>query len=303
MKLNYHISPDFDDRPLRPLAPPCSSLLPHVHTPLLLLLEAQWSGWSSKDQSSLPWQDQNHYSLMVIAPTSFAVPTCHWACSTPNRAEGSPRRSDNSDGKVRFTFARRAIFVSKSLARFDFWLYFCQVRLPPEPGSDGVSPPVCATVFCLHAGIIRYHCWIALFLMDLISGAVHAGGSQEPRDVEGSHGDRERHPAEDWQVCHHYHHHDIILRTIITNHHKCKMPSSFIIVFSSFSFASLWFSGLGSGLSLVISSKRGFIFTNIFIFNDVMMHSPGHRPIHCLQNPAWTWHDPCTKVGGFIKWT
>ena len=114
------------------------------------------------------------------------------------------------------------IFVSISFARFDFWLYFCQVRLPPEPGSDGVSPPVCSPVLCLHAGIIRYHCWIALFLMDLISGAVHAGGSQEPRDVEGSHGDRERHPAEDWQVCHHYHHHDIILRTIITNHHKCK---------------------------------------------------------------------------------
>ena len=219
MKLNYHISPDFDDRPLRPIAPPCSSLLPHVHTPLLLLLEAQWSGWSSKDQSSLPLQDQDHYSLMVIAPMSFAVPTCHWACSTPNRAEGSPRRSNNSDGKVRLArcnFCFHIYLLPGSI----FYYIFCQVRLPPEPGSDGVSPPVCSPVFCLHAGrqcIIRYHCWIVLCPpTDLISGAVHVGGSQEPRDVEGSDGDGERHPAEDWQVCHHYHHHYIILRTIIT---------------------------------------------------------------------------------------
>ena len=110
--------PDFDNWPLCPIAPPCSSLLPHVHSSIMLLLEAQWSGWSSKDQSSLPLQDQNHYSLMVIAPMSFAVPTCHWACSTPNRAEGSPRRSNNSDGKVRFTFAR---------CNFCFHI-FCQVR-------------------------------------------------------------------------------------------------------------------------------------------------------------------------------
>ena len=67
-------------------------------------------------QSSLQLQDQNHYSLMVIAPI---VPTCHWACSTPNRAEGSPRRSNNSDGKVRLTICQTCNFCFQ---------IFCQVR-------------------------------------------------------------------------------------------------------------------------------------------------------------------------------
>ena len=225
---------------------------------------------------------------------SFAVPTCHWACSTPNRAEGSPRRSNNSDGKVRLTFAR-CDFCFHIFCQVRFLIiFFCQVRLPPEPGSDGVSPPVCSSVFCLHAGIIRYHCWIALFLMDLISGAVHAGGSQEPRDVEGSHGDGERHPAEDWQVCHHDHHHYIILRTIITTNANASIIHHCFLQLLLCLTLVLWPRQRPLSGNLIL--KRGIIFTNIFIFNDVMLHSPGHRPIHCLQNPAWTWHDPRTKV-------
>ena len=194
---------------------------------------------------------------------SFAVPTCHWACSTPNRAEGSPRRSNNSDGKVRLTFARCNFPYLLPGSIFDYILY--QVRLPPEPGSDGFSPPVCSSVFCLHAGIIRYHCWIALCLisngLDLrcctcwrLSRTPRRWRVSRRQRVTSSRGLTSLSSlSSPW-----YYFED--------NYHQSpqmQMPSSFIIVFSSFSFASLWFSGLGSGLSLVISSKREFTFTNI----------------------------------------
>ena len=191
---------------------------------------------------------------------SFAVPTCHWACSTPNRAEGSPRRSNNSDGKVRLTFAR-CDFCFHIFCQVRFLIiFFCQVRLPPEPGSDGVSPPVCSSVFCLHAGII--HCWIALCLisngLDLrcctcwrLSRTPRRWRVSRRRRATSSRGLTSLSSlSSPW-----YYFED--------NYHQSpqmQMPSSFIIVFSSFSFASLWFSGLGSGLSLVISSWRGELF-------------------------------------------
>ena len=112
-------------------------------------------------------------------------------------------------------------------------------------------------------------------------------------------------------------------------------------VISSFSFASLWFSGLGSGLSLVIWrwhwcywawcwccwawcwcywALLGWYYWEwcwcywawFWCYSALfwcfwkrcwcywgwlhLMHLSGDRPIHCLQNPAWAWHDSHTEV-------
>ena len=44
--------PDAYDRPVRSVAPSCPALLPHVHSPLLLLLQAFWSGDGHRYSSS-----------------------------------------------------------------------------------------------------------------------------------------------------------------------------------------------------------------------------------------------------------
>ena len=128
--------------------------------------------------------------------------------------------------------------------------------------------------------------------MDLISGAVHAGGSQEPRDVEGSDWNGERHPAEDWQVCHHDHHHDIILRTIFTTNanaiiiHHCFLQLLLCLTLV------LW--PRQRPLSGNFILKRGFIFSNIFIFkwcHDAFSRSsPNTLPSKSSMNMTWPSH-------------
>ena len=205
---------------------------------------------------------------------------------------------------------------------------------------------------------------LSCFLIELISGAVHAWGSEEPRDVEGFDWDRERHPAENWQVRHHHphhlphhhHHHQLLDKAITISHKKRQSRESpprqlwkllsrkllhIFFVISSFSFASLWFSGLGSGLSLVIWrwhwcywawcwccwawcwcywALLGWYYWEwcwcywawFWCYSALfwcfwkrcwcywgwlhLMHLSGDRPIHCLQNPAWAWHDSHTEV-------
>ena len=39
-----------------------------------------------------------------------------------------------------------------------FTIFLLQVRLPPQPSSDCVSPPVCSSVLCLHAGTQISYC-------------------------------------------------------------------------------------------------------------------------------------------------
>ena len=227
---------------------------------------------------------------------SFAVPTCHWACSTPNRAEGSPRRSNNSDGKVRLTICQTCNFCFQIFCQVRFLIIFFARYDFHLSQAVTASLPQFVLQFSAYMLVDRHSCSFSMTSngLDLrcctcwrlsrtprrwrVWRRQRATSSRGLTSLSSS--------SSPW-----YYFED--------NYHQSpqmQMSSSFIIVFSSFSFASLWFSGLGSGLSLVISSKRGIIFTNIFIFNNIMMHSPGHRPIHCLQNPAWTWHDPRTKV-------